>query len=639
MKLQKDNTSHAGLLAMPLLIGFLTFVLLASMCAYLAYQRYTIVRNEERENAQNIAESVRSRLQQVLQYSLSATQAMTLLIDKQGVAVNFDSIAPYIFKAHKYIDALELVPGGVISHVYPETDNEAALGYNILQDPNRNKEAYKAIEKRKLFFAGPFKLKQGGIGIVGRLPVFINDKFWGFSAVIIRLTTLLKAAGIDTIGINGYYFQLSKINPDTKKEEFFLPFRGFSAKQYEVGVSVPDGEWKLSIMPVNGYKSFQAVIPVALLGFVLSLLGAIFAMYASRTPAHLRQLVAQRTAELYKSENRNKAIVNALPDMVFVINQEGRFLDFNNPTGNKTLMTPDQFISKKVPEILPEPLASEVMVCIEKTLQTGQILSYSYQMEIDNETRSYESRYIPQTNDDVLVIVRDTTEARKVEKALLNSREELRQLSNHLEDVREEERLHIAREIHDELGQHLTVLKMNFSFLEKNILETNSRFSPELSKIMDLINDMMKAVRKISHELRPGLLDELGLVSALEWYSNDFEKKTGIRTSFITDFSDSDLPDKIRTGLFRIFQESLTNIARHAEAKRVDASLNLQEKELVLLIEDDGIGFNTATVEHRKTLGIVGMRERAIMMGGTYNIHSAPGKGTIVDVVIPFSNS
>lgn len=638
MKLQKDTTSRPGLLTKSLLTGLVTLILIASVCGYLAYQRYTIVRNEERENAQNIAESVRSRLQQALQYSLSATQAMTLLIDKQGIPANFDSIAPYIFKAHKYIDALELVPGGVISYVYPETENEAVLGYNILQDPTRNKEAYKAIERRELFFAGPFKLRQGGIGIVGRLPVFINDKFWGFSAVVIKLTTLLKASGIDTAGITGYYFQLSKINPDTKEEEFFLPFREFSAKQYEVGVTVPDGEWKLSIMPVNGYKSLQAIMPVVLLGLVLSLLGAMFAIYTSKTPVRLQHLVSQRTAELYKSENRNKAIVNALPDMVFVISKEGRFLDFNHPPGIKRMMSPEQFMFKNVPEVLTEPLASEVMANIEKTLHTGQISTCSTRMDIDGETRSYESRYIPQTNDDVLIIVRDTTESEKVEKELLNSREALRQLSNHLEDVREEERLHVAREIHDELGQHLTVLKLNFSFLEKSIIEKDSRFAPDLTKITDLINEMMKAVRKISHELRPGLLDELGLVSALEWYCKDFEKKTGIKTSFITEFSDDDLPDKIRTGLFRIFQESLTNVARHAEAKRADVSLSLQDHELVMLIEDNGKGFDTTSIDH-KTLGILGMRERAFMMGGTYTINSSPGKGTITDVIVPIGKT
>ncbi len=116
---------------------------------------------------------------------------------------------------------------------------------------------------------------------------------------------------------------------------------------------------------------------------------------------------------------------------------------------------------------------------------------------------------------------------------------------------------------------------------------------------------------------------------------HDFEKKTGIKTSFITGFSDTDLPDKIRTGLFRIFQESLTNVARHAEAKRVDVSLSLQGNELVMLIEDDGKGFNTSIIDHHKTLGILGMRERALMMGGTYTIRSSVGKGAVTEVVVP----
>jgi signal transduction histidine kinase len=235
--------------------------------------------------------------------------------------------------------------------------------------------------------------------------------------------------------------------------------------------------------------------------------------------------------------------------------------------------------------------------------------------------------------------VRDITEAKKVEQQLLASREELRQLSNHLEDVREEERLHIAREIHDELGQHLTVLKMNFSFLQKNILASDPSLSTELDKIISLINEMVNVVRKISHELRPAVLDQLGLVAAMEWYGNDFEKNTGIKTSFISDFSDKGLPDKLRIGLFRIFQESLTNVARHAAASRVDASLQIQDGDIVMLIEDNGKGFNTEMIDHRKTLGILGMKERAIVMGGTYNIHSSPGKGTIIDVIVPFSNN
>ena len=631
----KTNASSTGLFIPPFWAGLLTFIILASFSAFLTYQRYKIVANEEREKAYNVTESVHNRLLTGLQYSLSATQAMSLLIDQNGTVHNFDSIAPLIYKAHKYIDALQLVPGGIIQYVYPLEENRKVIGYNILEDQTRNKEAYKAIEKKELFFAGPFELKQGGLGVVGRLPVFINNKFWGFSAVVIRLATLLNAAGIDTTGESGYYFQLSKINPDTNKEEFFLPLRGFSTSQYEVSISVPDGEWRLAIVPVKGHKAFLAAIPIAVLGLVLSLLGSIFANYASKTPLRLKWLVDNRTAELDKSEKRNKAIVNALPDMLYVIDKEGRIIDYSNPVGLKTLMSHEQFIMRNVAEVLPQPLASNIMICVDNVLLTGHVLSYSFQLEVDGATRSYEARFVPHQTDDVLALVRDTTEAKKVEKELIKSREDLRLLSNHLENIREEERLHIAREIHDELGQHLTVLKMNVSFLDKNIAENDTRFTKDFNKIVDLINEMVKTVRKISHELRPNVLDQLGLVPAMEWHSNDFEKRTGLKTTFIADFMEINLADNKRIGLFRIFQESLTNIARHAEATRVDISLNIQDGEIIMLIEDDGKGFNTSSVEHKKTLGIVGMRERAIMMGGTYTINSSPGNGSITEVIIP----
>ncbi len=633
---RKNDITSTGL--KPLWTGILVFFALALICAFLVYQRFQLVKSEERQNALNIAESARGRLQQALQYSLSATQAMTLLIDKTGTVRNFDSIAPLIFKAHKNIDAVQLVPSGIIRHVYPKEGNEAVINYDILHDTTRNKEAYKAIEKNELFFAGPFLLRQGGLGIVGRLPVYINDTLWGFSAVVIKLFTLLRSAGIDSSGKSGYYFQLSKTNPGTGQEDFFLPIRGHLKGHYNVAVMIPNGEWNLSVMPKNGYKTVRAIFPLILLGLAFSLLGALFAIYYSKTPERLKKLVAERTAELDKSEKRNKTIVNALPDIVFIINRQGRIVDYNYTAGYQRLIKSDQFITKTVSEVLPEPLAIDMMSYIKNVLQTGQNFTYSFQLDTNSEMRSYESRFVPYYADDVLVLVRDNTEAKKVEKELLQSREELRRLSNYLEDVREEERTHIAREIHDELGQHLTVLKMSFSFLEKSIAETDPKYTAEFNKIADLINEMVTAVRKISHQLRPAMLDQLGLIAAMEWYTADFEKKTGIKTVFITELPPNDFPEKLRIGLFRILQESLTNVARHAEASRVDISLSLHDNDLVMLIEDNGKGFHTETIDPRKTLGVLGMKERAIVMGGTYNINSEPGKGTIIEVIVPWRN-
>jgi PAS domain S-box-containing protein len=741
----------------PVTMGLLVFLLLGSLSGFLSYQRYQLLENEGKQAARNVAESAKERLQQSLQYSLSATQALALTIKDNGFPDNIDSIAEAILSVNKHIDALQLVPGGIIRYIYPLQGNEPALNYNIFADSARNKEAYKAVAERKLYFAGPFELKQGGTGVVGRLPVFIGNKFWGFSAVIIKLSTLLNAAGIDTTGEGGYYFQLSKINPDTKKEEFFLPLREQLGNQFMGVVSVPDGEWKLYVIPVKKHMSFYGILPIALLSLLLSIVGGYFTAYVIKKPAELQQLVLERTAELDQSEKRNKAVINALPDLVLIIDKENRFSDFIKPKEMDTYVAPEIFIGKKVNEVLPPELAEKTIINKLKALTTGEVTTYSYQLKVGNEDRDYEARYVTHGKEEVLVLIRDITETKraermlmeseakyrtlveqasdgifiadfkgrfivvnpagyklsqytpeelkshtiydfvfsedlkempfqmdelaagktatserrmrrkdgsvidveitariiaqdrflafirditerkKVQQELLRSREELRQLSNHLENIREEERIHIAREIHDELGQHLTVIKMDISRLGKKI-SGNEVLEREVQEILEMINTIVATVRKISSELRPSMLDDLGLVAALEWYSRDFIKRTGIKTNFNTNEGEVELPDKTKTGLFRIFQESLTNVARHAEATEVNTSLYRRNNKLFMVIHDNGKGFDAAETIGKRTLGLLGMKERALMMGGRFVVNSSPGNGTEIEVSVSLEN-
>ena len=150
-----------------------------------------------------------------------------------------------------------------------------------------------------------------------------------------------------------------------------------------------------------------------------------------------------------------------------------------------------------------------------------------------------------------------------------------------------------------------------------------------------MLDGTVKTVRRISSELRPSLLDDLGLVAAIDWHLREFEKRSGLETEFSDKGNDISMPESIKTGLFRIFQESLTNVARHAEATKVKVNLHRQDGKLVLSIQDDGRGFNRFQSGEKKTLGILGMRERTSMMGGTYDIESQPGKGTVVKVSVP----
>ncbi|KAK6033561.1 PAS domain S-box protein [Ostertagia ostertagi] len=232
----------------------------------------------------------------------------------------------------------------------------------------------------------------------------------------------------------------------------------------------------------------------------------------------------------------------------------------------------------------------------------------------------------------------DITEKTRAEALLKKSYEDVRQLASHLQDVREEERAHMAREIHDELGQQLTGLKMDISWLSRKKDLDGPQRDQKLKEILTFLDGTVNTVRKLSAELRPSILDDLGLVEALEWWSTEFEKRSGVPCSFQPPVSDVQVPSAIAIGLFRIFQESLTNVARHANATNVVSQLECANGRLILKIADNGRGFDSSNTSQKKTLGLLGMKERTLMMGGSYEIISRPGNGATVIITVPFNH-
>lgn len=234
-----------------------------------------------------------------------------------------------------------------------------------------------------------------------------------------------------------------------------------------------------------------------------------------------------------------------------------------------------------------------------------------------------------------LVLSHDITQKIEAEKKLKQSLGQIRMLTGHLQEVREEERKNIARDIHDELGQQLTILKMDVAWIIKKLQNPGEILIAQLKGLLDTIDGTMKSVRRMCSELRPALLDDLGLIAAMEWQAREFEKNTGIIVELTLPAEALMLVPEIKTGLFRIFQESLTNVARHAQAREVKVNLQEEDKSLVLNIGDNGKGFDTSILNEKSTLGILGMEERSLMMGGKYVIESEPGKGTTVKVTVP----
>ncbi|MEO5683270.1 MAG: PAS domain S-box protein [Chitinophagaceae bacterium] len=230
----------------------------------------------------------------------------------------------------------------------------------------------------------------------------------------------------------------------------------------------------------------------------------------------------------------------------------------------------------------------------------------------------------------------DVTEKTIAEALVKKSYEDIRQLASHLQDIREEERANMAREIHDELGQQLTGLKMDISWLSRKKDLNPEQRDQKIKEILSFLDGTVNTVRKLSAELRPSILDDLGLVEALEWWSSEFEKRSGIPCNFKRPDQSIEVSSAIAIGLFRIYQESLTNVARHANATKVFSALESDNNQLILKITDDGKGFDTSNAAQKKTLGLLGMKERTLMMGGSYEIISQPGKGTTVLVAAPF---
>ena len=223
---------------------------------------------------------------------------------------------------------------------------------------------------------------------------------------------------------------------------------------------------------------------------------------------------------------------------------------------------------------------------------------------------------------------------RKSER-LRESEDKLRRLAAHLISVREEERAHIAREIHDELGQVLTGIKMEVGQLAKRL--TDPALLAKTDSMSKLIDSTVQTVRKIATGLRPEMLDDMGLIAAVAWQAKEFQKRTGIRCR-------AKLPPEVKfdidisTAMFRIFQEILTNVARHSRATRVDIELTLGAEQVGLEVTDNGVGIQDDELTARKSLGLLGMQERALLFGGDVRITGTPGHGTRVSVTIPLSS-
>ncbi|MDP4262385.1 MAG: PAS domain S-box protein [Bacteroidota bacterium] len=360
----------------------------------------------------------------------------------------------------------------------------------------------------------------------------------------------------------------------------------------------------------------------------------------------LRDITESKNAEevLRNSEEKRRLIMNAALDAIVSIDTQG-IITFWNPQSEKIFGWKEKEIKGELftETIIPVKYRDRYKKGMTHYLQTGETPVLNKLIEItmiNRDGREFPAEFsiIPVEQGDeksFCAFIRDISERKEAEKKLKQSHEELRQLASHLQDIRENERATMAREVHDELGQQITCIKMDVSWLIKRIRTEDPAEQEKIKEIPQLLDHAAMSIRKIATELRPSILDDFGLVDALDWQSREFEKRSGITIQFQSAVPAVSIAPNITTALFRIFQESLTNVARHAAATIINVMIELRDNQFILTIRDNGKGFDITGISDKKTLGLLGMKERTEMIGGEYKISSVPGEGTAVTVVVP----
>jgi PAS domain S-box-containing protein len=339
----------------------------------------------------------------------------------------------------------------------------------------------------------------------------------------------------------------------------------------------------------------------------------------------LERQVGERTREI-------TGILRNTPSVVYIKDRDGRYTLVNSRYEELFGIRNEEVQGKSDHDIFPKEIADQFRENDLAVLADGHPRQVEERVPQEDGMRVYLSVKFPLYDEGgsvnrVCGISTDITELKKTQ-------DQLRRLSDGIMAGQEKERTAVARELHDELGQVLTALRIDSAWLRDRLDGADGKAAERALMMCSLIDNAIDGVRGMATRLRPGVLDDLGLVDALEWFSMDFEKRTGIQCVF----SHRDVPDvndTVATAAYRIAQETFTNAARHSSATRVDVSLTAEDGHLALVMADNGRGFDTKNLSDSRGLGVAGMRERAALVGGTLEIHSRPGEGTRVVLHVP----
>lgn len=351
----------------------------------------------------------------------------------------------------------------------------------------------------------------------------------------------------------------------------------------------------------------------------------------------------KRAAEaLHESNERTRAILRALPDLMFLQNKDGVYLDYYARERKDLLVPPESFLGKNIREVMPVNLAERVMECAARLDGADETQVLEYSLPLAGEERHFEARLVSVDGDRFLSIVRDVTESRRAADALRNSEEKLllsnrhsRELAARLITAQESERRRIALLLHDDLSQNIAALGVAISRLKRKPPATSELMTTELDQLGKQTNELTTQIRKLSHQLHPDVLEHVGLVAALELELAEFGHSEKIKVQFRTAIKSDNIPLEVSVCLYRVALEALRNVSKHSGASSASVVLTEDDAGLTLEVSDSGHGFDVERVKRGSGLGLISAEERVKLLQGNFLVKSKPDGGTVLMAQIP----
>jgi PAS domain S-box-containing protein len=634
----------------PKTTAVLVFFLILFLLALLLKTRFSLINHNEKREMTNIISVVHQNFNNILRSSNSSALTLAMTINDEGKPENFEEISKKILKNNKTLDAVQLVPDGIISYVYPYEENKAALGYNILNSPDLNikNQAVQAINSKSMFFAGPLEMKQGGIGIVGRLSVYKNNKFWGFSSVIIKLNHLLEQTGINSIDNSMYYFQLSGIDEQTGKEEFYLDGEtNFHHLKYEK-LKIEDSNWNLYLImkPTGSLLDNFFVAFIIIFWITISALLALFVYTILKKPANLQKVLEFQSVMMKEKDKLFQDIFNKSPIGIAIVDsQTGKLLNVNNEFCKTLGYNEDRLLQLTFREIThPDDLIESI--AINKKLSLGELNEYHIQ-----------KRYLDQFNNEIwinlyvsvlfkeqglpkqsIAMVENITQKKRAEEELNASFKLLSEQNKRL--------LNFSYIVSHNLRSHTSNIELIAQLLESSESESEKeemiqylkRVSKSLDDTMTNLNEVVNIRTNINLKIETLSLNE-EINNAIHILNGEIQKKNAIINNHI---SDSVVIDYNKAYLESIIFNFISNALRYSHPDRSPVvDLYYNEATKTLSIKDNGIGIDLEkhgdelfgmykTFNHNpdaKGIGLFISKNQVDALGGNIKVESTLGKG------------